>query len=216
MADYLQPLIYRPDEWTLSVVTAPTVEPVTSSEAMQQAIIDFNDDSDLLDALIQAAREHVENFTERALITQTRELKIRRFPRLADQIILLPGGKLQSVSSISYTDTDGDTQVWASSNYDVETSSEPGRINLAYDKDWPEVRELGLPIAITYICGYPGDGGSPEDLRANVPQAIKQAVKMLVAHLYQNREAVTDMQMSELPLAFRSLLMPYKCSWLHT
>lgn len=208
MAQYVEPTIYDAEQAAWYVSTEPTVEPITLSDAKLHCRVDGTDDNDLITALVKAARQYAESITNRAFITQTRVLKLDKFPPLAEQVIELPGGKLQSVSSITYVDTDGTTQTWSSSNYTVNTATEPGRIELAYEQDWPDAREWGMGITITYVCGWAGDGGSPEDLTANVPESIKQAIRMMVAHWYEHREA-SGQQMQETPIGARALLAPY-------
>lgn len=62
-------------------------------------------EDDLLNAIITSARENVEDITRRALITQTWDYYLDDWPD-AD-FIKLPLGKLQSITSIKYKDTDG-------------------------------------------------------------------------------------------------------------
>jgi uncharacterized phiE125 gp8 family phage protein len=45
---------------------------------------------------------------------------------------------------------------------------------------------------------------------AAVPEAIKTAIKMMVAHWYANRETVAAQQMTTVPFAAEHLLMPYR------
>lgn len=46
-----------------------------------------------------------------------------------------------------------------------------------------------------------------------MPRSFQQAVLLLVGHWYRNREAVASGSYSQLPLAFHSLLWPYRVSW---
>lgn len=51
-----------------------------------------------------------------------------------------------------------------------------------------------------------------EDLVADlpaVPKAIKHAVLLLVAHSYQNREAVSERNMYAVPYGYDALIKPY-------
>jgi len=179
-AIYSGQAIFRPNRWSLSS-SAPALEPVTLLEMKAHARIDTEDDDTVISGLIVAARRWVEKFTHRALITQTFTYKIDRFPGPITTVIELPGGNVQSVTSIAYIDTDGNSQTWASTEYDADLTSEPALIGLAYDKSWASIREWGLPITITYVAGY---GLTP----STVPDELRTAVKMIASELYENRE----------------------------
>lgn len=203
MATYPLDLVYRPERWSLKVTTAPTTEPVTVAELREHGRFDDADTDAYVTSLGTAARRWVENRTNRALITQTRTLKIDRFPSGDGQVIELPGGVVQSVSSVSYQDTGDATQTWASSNYELDLNTDGGtaRLGLADGKDWPDVRDDTLAVTIVYIAGYGAAAAVPED--------IKLAIKMIAADFYNRREAASVFDYSE-NMATKHLLAPYR------
>ena len=134
----------------LVLVTAPATEPVTLVEAKDHLRLEISDDDTLVTSLIVSAREFAEQETHRQLVTATWKLTLNSFP----SEIRLPLPPLQSVSSLKYLDTDGTQQTLASSNYDVDTDSEPGRICLAYGKSWPSIRSVKNSIEVEFICGF--------------------------------------------------------------
>lgn len=69
--------------------------------------------------------------------------------------IRLPGGQLQSVSSITYYDDNGDLQTLASSMYQVDNQQVPGRVVPSYGNVWPTTRSQLNAVAITYTVGWP-------------------------------------------------------------
>ena len=128
---------------TKTLVTAPTVEPVTLAEAKAHVNAEeHHDDDDYIQTLITVAREWCENFTRRAFNTQTWDVFLDRFPSAGD-VIELPLGKLQSVTDtgFTYVDTDGNTTQVSTAVYTVDTDSEPGRVYLAYNQSWPSIRD---------------------------------------------------------------------------
>jgi len=139
-------------------------------------------DDDLLTALIQAAREHVEDITRRALLTQTWYYYLDAFPADKD-FIKLPFGNLATVTSIKYKDTDGtETTMTVTTDYLVETNGEGiGRIVLPYGESWPsDTLYPSNPITIEFVCGWTA--------AASIPKKIIAAIKPILADLYENRE----------------------------
>lgn len=59
----------------------------------------------------------------------------------------LPLPDLQSVTSIKYLDSNGDTQTWASSNYHVSGIGGRGRVTLKSGSSWPTLGDYPEPIA---------------------------------------------------------------------
>lgn len=187
----------------LSVVTPPADEPVSLAEARKHCRIDVADDDGLLSGIILAARQWAETYLRRALCTQTLDYTLDCWP----STIILPRPPHQSVTSISYVDGAGATQVLASSEYQVDLSSDSlaARIRPAYQKTWPTTRlDTFNPITVRYVAGY---GGNP----SNVPDAIRSAILLLIGHLYENRETVIIGTISsDIPFGARTLMDPYR------
>ena len=156
--------------------------PVSTAEAKAHMRVSITDDDSLIDGLISAATNDIEKRLRRKLIEETVTYSLDSFPGFAETI-LLPWAPLQSVTSIAYTDTQGDSQTLSSSYYQVSTSGITGRIAPVYGQTWPATYPQLDAVVITYVAGY-GDEAS------DVPQNIRMAVKTLVAHWYENREAV--------------------------
>ena len=171
----------RPDGRTL--VSAPAVEPVTLANVLVHLREDNGAQDDLIsNSMIPAARRYVEARTWRALVTQTWDFTWRRFPTCRE--IAVPMPPLQSVTSVSYYDTDNASQTLSSSKYFVDTSEQPGIIRLIETETWPETY-YGRPAAVTVraIVGF-GDAGT------DVPENYLQAMYLLIGHWYENRESV--------------------------
>ncbi len=187
----------------LRLVSGPDVEPVTLAEARLHLRVDVDDDDELISALIVVARELVEQVTRRALISQSWELLRDAFP--ATPTVALPLPPLQAVDGITYTDSTGVTHTFSAADYEVDTAGTPGRIALPSASAWPSDTLAAVNgVQIAFTAGY-GDAG------ADVPTAIRQALLLLVGHLYENREAVTDTRvLATTPLAFEYLLQTYR------
>lgn len=188
----------------IKVATPPTVEPVTLTEAKTHLRVDIADDDTYITRLITMAREQCELEARRAFVTQTLEVRLERWPSYQ---LGLPMPPLQSITSITYTDEDGTTGTVTSTDYVAYTGVEPGRVVLKPSANWPSVNLMpGPSIVIQYVAGY--------GLAAAVPQRYKQAILLLVGHMYENREAVIVGTIAgALPLAVSNLLMTDRGSW---
>ena len=184
------------------IYAGPTVEPLSAAEAKSHLRVDDATDDTLIGDYIEAARQFVEAFTRRQLITATWYCYLDEFP--AEDYIELNFPPLQSTNFVlKYYDVNGVQQTWAASNYSIDVASIPGRVILAYGVSWPSTRDIYNAIQITFKAGY-GDAATA------VPEALRLAMRQLISHWYENREAVsTDKQMT-IPLGVERLLWPYR------
>ena len=185
----------------LTQTSGPAVEPLSLTDAKLHCRIDGSVENTMVTAWIQAAREYVENFTRRQLITATWAYTLDAFPAT----ILVPRPPLQSVTSLAYVDSNGDTQTLTeNTDFVKNTGRVIGQVYPAYGESWPATRWYPQAVTLTYVAGY-GDAAS------DVPQAIVAAIKLLVAHWYENREAVVVGTITaQVPIAVESLLWPYR------
>lgn len=190
----------------LRLITAPAQEPVNILDAKSHLRVDIADDDVVIDSCLAAAREYIET-TElsAALITQTWELVLDAAP---GNTITFPRPPLQSVTSVTFTDVDGNDTVVDEDDYIVDADSWPGRLVLKADKSWPSVT---LPViggvVIRFVAGY---GDAP----AAVPMPIRQAILLLTGDFYENRENSIIMPGQnaavQIPFAVKSLLASYR------
>ena len=162
--------------------TPPGAERVESADVWSWLHIDPETDDGTIDRLIPASRQAAENYTRRAFITQTITLKLDCWPCK----IVLPHPPLIDVTSIQYADEAGATQTLPADQYLVDATSEPGVIAPAYGVSWPSLRAQRNAVTVTYRAGY---GVNKEA----VPDEISQAILMLVAHRFANREGAGGM-----------------------
>ena len=191
---------------TYSRLAVPPAAPLlTTAEAKAHLRVDFADDDALIDAYVGAANDMLDaRFGElgRALITQTWALIMPRFP--ASGHFDLPVPPVQSVTAITYFDTDNVQQTLAASTYRVTVKDEAARVDLVEGQSWPALFDRHDVVRVEYVTGY-GDAGSA------VPDGIRHAARLMVGHWYENREAVaTGSLPTELPLAVAALLAKYR------
>lgn len=186
----------------LTQTVAPESQPLTLAEVKRHLRIDHTDDDVyILDYLIPAAREYVEDETERQLITATWVLKLQRFPA-AGEPLRIPRPKLQTVSSITYYIDDVSTTL-SSTAYSVLTTEEPGVVEESTLDNWPDTDCRRDAVTVTYTAGYGAAASS-------VPLRIKQAMLLLIGNWYEHREAADLTVAKQIEFGVSSLLKHYQ------
>ena len=183
-----------------TVVTPAAKLPVALDEAKEQCRVDIDDDDVLIANYLNAAVYRCQLAARRTFITTTYDGYFDRWPASGIEFPLPP---LQSVTGVYYTDEDGTEAEWSSDYYIVDTTSTPGRLVYKRTAVSPSVvlQEINA-VRIRFVAGY---GDDPSD----VPEIYSQAIRMLLGHYYENREALLVAQglsLSELPLSVADLL----------
>lgn len=189
---------------TTKLKTAPTSTALTVNEAMAHCrVVDAGEGAYISD-LIYAATGIVEARLRRKLITQTWYYYLNRFPCGP---IALPFPPVTSVTGITYTDSAGAAQtLTVTTDYEVHVETEPAIIVPAYGQTWPSTYAMPNVVRVEYVCGY---GASTA-----VPQDVRHALKLLVGHFYEHREAViTGTIVAEMDLAVDALLSGHVHGW---
>lgn len=164
--------------------------------------VDFTDDDGYIGDLITTAREYCEDYTHRAIGTQTFELILDCFPQEKDYIEL-PWSPLQKINSFVFKNSEGIVETVDSEIYFVDTDFKPGKICLNYNRYWPMY--IPLPYASVKINF---DAGHTTN---DVPKRIIQAMKLLIGHWYEHREQVsTARKIENIPFGVDNLLWPLK------
>lgn len=191
------------------VVVAPG-QLLTIREAKDHLRIAQNDltEDARLGTALKAAVTVAENETARKFVTQALDLTIDDFP--GGDWISLAGGVLQSITSLTYTDSADAATVWGAANYFASTTHEPGRLHLAYGISWPSVTlRPADAVVIRYVAGYGTGDQVPEDIRA--------AVLLILGDLWENREdSVIGQGLTpvSIPRGAANLLAPYRIYYL--
>lgn len=179
------------------LITAPTELAITLAEAKAQLNIEttFTDDDTLITASIHAAAKYVEKLIQGPLMSQVWELQLEDFK----QIIEVQKGLISTVDSLKYYDSaNADTTV-AASNYQQDLSSVPARIILNSAYSSPSVYDRFDAVRLRFTAGYA--------TAATVPEDVKQVIKLLVTHFYEQRSPeVTGSIISKFDLTIEKLL----------
>jgi len=188
----------------LELVTGPVNASLTLAEAKAQLRIDFDDDDTLLTNLIHTAEAHVDGLGDlgRAMITQT----WAQYENQSPGWVRLHMTPVQSLTSVEYYDADGVLQTATLSDFELWRD---GDFMVCKPKDgaqWPTADSRPDAIKITYVAGF-GDAST------DIPENIRQAMLMLIAHLYENREAATEAKLMSTPMGYDMLMNNQRVGW---
>ena len=180
--------------------TAASAEPISVTEAKLHLRVDLSTDDTLITALIVAAREFVEKYTGRILMSSTYYGYADKADSGGWELTACP---VSALSSIKYYDASHTLQTWSASNYLLNETRTPTRVTLTTAGSLPTTyNEGGQDWVFEFVCGYAN--------AAAVPAPIKAALLLMVGHLYEHREAVIIGTISsELPMSVEYLLNPY-------
>lgn len=158
---------------------------ISVADAKKHLRVDDSDDDALIAGQLSAAVDMIERYTGQVLTAKTLELVSTGWPHDFD----IPREPVTSIMSITYRAGDADVALAASAYRWSEYSPRRVLSGSAYLFIAGEVRTR-------FTAGY-APGAAPASLVA--------AVKLMLGHLYANREAVISASASELPMGIEAL-----------
>jgi hypothetical protein len=186
---------------------APGVDLIETLAARKQCRVDHADDDETLAAIVRAATAYLDGpngILRTALLKQTWRDAWSGFPESYSRL-QLSAEPLIAVTSVEYIAPG--TTTWtpmAAEDYHGYTDATGSWVELADGESWPDTATRPEAVRITYTAGF---GPSASDVPAN----IIHAAKLLVAHYYENREAVLIGTISgNIPMGVDALLAPWK------
>jgi uncharacterized phiE125 gp8 family phage protein len=165
---------------TCYLLAGPAAEPVSLAEAKAWLRLDGEAEDGLVATLISAARIHVESVTGRALVAQSWRLVLDGWP--AGRAVSLPVGPLIALTAITAFDADGEAQEVETAGVLADATAHPPRLYFPPALVLPAARAK-MGIEIDFLAGH---GEEPDA----VPADLRRAVLGLVAHWFENRDAV--------------------------
>lgn len=185
----------------LAMTSGPAAEPVTVAEAKAHLRIDGTAEDVLIGSLIVTSRLHAEAALGLALITQGWLLKMDRWPDSGD--VRFPLRPIQSITSVTVLDEHGTPTVVPSEDYLLDGQALRPRL-IPRDGKWPPPGQRAGGIEIHFSAGI---GDAAED----VPEPIRHAILLLVAHWYEHRDPLEiGTAGAAIPAAVSDLLRPYR------
>ena len=173
----------------------PAVEPISLTDMRAHLRLTGTEEDSVLAGFIKAARTHIEQSTRRALISQSWRLYLDAWP--IGRIVKFPIAPVSSVDQVTIYDFDGAPTSLAADDWRLDRSNQPERLKIKVGAGLSASQLMAAEVDFT--VGY---GMSPED----VPEEFRQAIRLLVAHWFEHREAGTDMALASLPFGLDRLL----------
>ena len=181
------------------LVRPPAAEPVTLAEAKAHLRVTHGEEDALIGALITSARRVAEAKTGLCFIAQ--EWTVFRDTWPEDGLFTLPLSPVLAIEDLAvHGEEEGQRAVIEPSHYVSDLASRPARLMLRGSRQWQKPGRALNGISITLQAGF---GPAPDD----VPQPLRQAVLMLVAHWYAHRG---DESAPGVTSAVDALLRPYR------
>jgi uncharacterized phiE125 gp8 family phage protein len=182
----------------LSTATAATTPVVSLDELCDHLKLDSSDDEAYVLALAEAAREYLENVTGRAMTLATYRLTASQWSDLithGTDLITLPRFPVVEIDSVKYIAPDASTQTTVDDgDYELIATND-----LIYFEDRPdENTERPDAVEILFQAGYA--------TAAEVPATLRHALKMLVAHWYENRMPLAAVALQQIPFSLQALI----------
>ncbi len=184
----------------LVLVDNPATKVVSVTDIKAQLRIDSSDEDTLLGYYIDAATDMAENYCNRHFITHQYKLYFNEQVNKAS--LIFPNCTLEETGSnkpINWLDENGAAQ--SSDKAYIDAFSNPSLVYLSSDFPGTTLKDNA---ANTFYFWFNTGYGSAS---ADVPEAIKQAIKLIVADMYYFRED----RKRQFPMASQILLQPYKC-----
>jgi len=183
----------------LNRLGAASVSPVTLAEAKAHLRVDTTDEDTLISGLLDAANATVQEMTGRTLAAETWALTLAS----VSGDLLLPKSPVTGLTAIDYFAPDGTASSSLLSDFDLLIDTDQAVVRPKIGAVWPVTQTRPDAITITFTAGY-----------GTLPAPLRIAILMLVAHWFENREAVNIGHLaSDLPLAATSLIDDFRLGW---
>jgi|GEM_PF-772945 len=184
---------------TVKVITAPAAA-LSLEQLRRHCKIDpptsANDADTDLSAALAAARATCEHHTGTSIGQQTLELALAAFPEAG---IPLPRGPVTSITSVTYLDAAGASQVLSSGAYRLNDYVTPQELLPAVGTEWPATFDDVNAVKIRYVAGA-----------TTLDGAVAQALRLLAGLYFDNRNAADKGALTEIPYGVQVLLNTVK------
>jgi uncharacterized phiE125 gp8 family phage protein len=191
-------------QYSLQLMDAPAITPITLAEAKSQMRIESSDDDAYITRLIAAAVTYTDarGVLGRAIITQKWAQSFHEH----DTRVYLKIIPAKTLTAVKYYDTNNVLQTAITADYMLVANDDWAYVEPVKGKVWPITYDRPDAIRLEFEAGY---GPATTD----VPQTVRHALLLLVAHWYENREESAEKAPTSIPFGFEALLNTERTSW---
>jgi uncharacterized phiE125 gp8 family phage protein len=166
-------------------------------------LVESHPDDDLLDVMQRGAIARVEHSTGLCIAQRTLETQVQGMP---SRYIEIPQPPLIEVVSVLVVDDESDGDV-SDTLYRIDSYNTPARLYAR--QGFPSVPADGDGLRIRYRAGYRSEVDPDSDAEP-LPDDIRMALLLIVAHWYKHREDVSDSELIPIPHGAAVLLKPHE------
>lgn len=189
-------------------IAAPSASPLSLADAKLHLRVISSDEDALIQSYIDAAVASLEGWSGmlggRVLIEQIWRDHFSCWPtyRRALRLSIDPA---IAIASVAYLDADGAEQALDHAALGGRIVTDAAGPALIFDDaaSFPATALAPDAVRVAYTAGYGATA-------ADAPTPIVQALRLLVGHMYANREVAAPVPLAETPYAFRSLIGLYR------
>lgn len=194
--------------WDGQGISTRTVAPsalISTADLKTHLRVDGSDDDTFIDGLLSAATDMLEGpngiLGGKAIGAQTWKYTTGRVSGSA--ALYLPITPATAITSIKYYDADNVQQTATTGDFDFYSNEDQAFIKPKTGNAWAAMYSRADAVEVVYTAGF-----------ATIPDTLTHALKLIVGHLYENREAViTGTITAELPLAVDVMVSLHKKGW---
>lgn len=167
---------------------------ITTARAKDHLRLDYDDDDTMVNTLILVAQELVEQYCDCKFGVNTFEA----YWDYSHPIVHIPKFGAKSAVTFDQLNDSGAYETIAASDYILDTKTNPMRVQmLGYNAVPNQLNRYRLSFTTTIA-------------EASIPSYVEQAMLMIIAHLYENRQDAGYRRVHEAPMNSRYLLDRYR------
>lgn len=182
-----------------------TFLPITVADIKHHLVLDTTTDDDYLESLILSSQKKLENDARTLLVQQNKTLS-----SIYINCFAFDYSNVVSINQVQYYNSEGTLITYDNSNYYLDTDSNQLVLQSSATSPAFVNNRNKRPWRISYTAGFANSAGTATLERAKIPQDLIQALRLLVAFYYENRDAVvTGTIATELPLGYQNIVNCY-------